>query len=135
RGPFPDDRGEVLAVAPDLVVIGPEVVHGIVPTPIEDVGVVVHAARPEAEGLVESVMARGERGVSAAVPLAEESGAIATVPQLRGEGRLRRDAGHVRAVAQGGLDPRLRGVPARQQGTPRERAHGGIGIRPGERAY
>src|SRR5699024_6376209 len=81
RRALSQQRGEVLAVAPDLITVLPQVVDGVTTAPVEDVGVVVHAAGAEAEVLVEAVAAGGVGGVDAEVPFAEDPGAVAAVAQ------------------------------------------------------
>src|SRR5699024_6693378 len=98
-GPLADHGGEVLAVAPHLLLPVPEIVHGSVRAPVEDVRVVVDAPGPEPEHLLEAVAGGRELLGRPEVPFAEQARAIAALPQAGGEGGLRRQARSTAAAA------------------------------------
>ena len=123
---------EVLAVPPDLAPILPEVVRRIVPRvhiEVEDVRVVVDAAREEAEPLVEAAIVRPRTLTHAQVPLSVERGAIAERPEHPRERR------HIRGETDGGAVPaqyrtyaRVPRIATGEKARTRGRAHGRVRI-------
>jgi len=90
HGTLGEQIGEVLAVLPDLAVVLPQVVQGVVVRilpPIEDVGVIVHAASQKAEPLLEAVVPRSAAGRQTEMPLADHGRSIAERGERGGQRR------------------------------------------------
>jgi len=126
-GALGDELGEVLAVPPHLRSVVPEVVGRVVRpvhVEVEDVRVVVDAAREEAEPVVEPALVRARALAHAEVPLAEERGAV---PKRAQRGRDRRhlpwEAARRPVPAQDRTHAGVAGIASGEQARARRRAY------------